>query len=52
MLSYSNPLSVLRWLGLSTDTGFLPVVGLPIEPLSASETSIVAMDILSVGEVN
>jgi hypothetical protein len=46
-LDSSNPPSVLRWLGPSTDIGFLLFVGLPVEPLHAFETSIVAMDILS-----
>jgi hypothetical protein len=39
-------------LGPSIDIGFIPVAGLPIEPLPASKTSIVAMDTLSVVAVN
>jgi hypothetical protein len=52
MLSSSNPHLVLRWLDLSIDTGFLPVAGLPAEPLPMSENFVVAMVILIVVEVN
>jgi hypothetical protein len=52
MLSSSNPPLVLQWLDLSVDTGFLPVVGLPAEPIPASETFVVAMGISSVVAVN
>ena len=52
MLSSSNPPLSLRWLDLSTDIGFLPVAGLPTEPLSASINYVVAVDTLSVVVVN
>jgi hypothetical protein len=52
MLSSSNPPSSLRWLDPSIDIGFLPVAGLPTEPLPVSETYVVAMGILSVVAVN
>jgi hypothetical protein len=48
MLNSSNPPSTLQWLDPSFDIGFLPVARLPIEPLHASETFVVAVDILSV----
>jgi hypothetical protein len=51
-LSSSNPPSSLRWLDLSSDIGFLPVVELPTNPLPMVETSVVIMDILSVVIVN
>jgi hypothetical protein len=51
-LSYSNPPSTLRWMDPSAGIGFLPVVGLPAEPLPVFETSIVVMDISSVVAVN
>jgi hypothetical protein len=51
-LSSSYPPLVLRWLGMSTGTGSLPVARLPAELLPASETSVVAVDTLSVGVVN
>jgi hypothetical protein len=37
---------------LSSNIGSLPVVGLPVEPLSATENSVVAMDISSVVAMN
>jgi hypothetical protein len=52
MLSSSNPPSVLRWMDLSTDIGFLPVAGLPTEPTLTSGTFFVVMGILSVVAVN
>jgi hypothetical protein len=39
-------------MGLFAGTNFLPVAGLPTEPLPASGTFFVTMDILSVGVVN
>jgi hypothetical protein len=48
MLSSSNPPSTPRWLDLSYDIGSLPVVGMSAEPLPASETYVVAVDISSV----
>jgi hypothetical protein len=39
-------------MDLSVDTDFLPIARLPEDPLLASGTSVVAMDILSVGVVN
>jgi hypothetical protein len=39
-------------LGLSAGIDFLPVVGMPTEPLPTSGTFVVTMDILSVGAVN
>jgi hypothetical protein len=35
-----------------SDIGFLPIAGLPAEPLPMSETSFVAVDILSVVIIN
>jgi hypothetical protein len=52
MLSSSNPPSILRWMDLSVDTGFLPVAGLPTEPMPMSKTFFVVMGILSVVVVN
>jgi hypothetical protein len=43
---------VLRWLDPSIDTGFLPVAGLPVEPLPTYETYVFTMGILSVVVVN
>jgi hypothetical protein len=51
-LSSSYLPSAPRWMDLSSDIGFLPVAGLPAEPLPASETYVVAVDILSVVIVN
>jgi hypothetical protein len=51
-LSSSNPSSVLRWMDLSVDISFLPNVGLHVESLAVSKTSIVAMGILSVVAMN
>jgi hypothetical protein len=42
----------LNSLDLFADIGFLPVAGLLVEPLHASETFVVAVDILSVEVVN
>jgi hypothetical protein len=39
-------------MGPSIDIGFLPIAGMPVEPLPASETFVVAMDILRVVVVN
>jgi hypothetical protein len=44
-LSSSNPLSVLRSMDPFADIGFLPVAGLPAEPLHVFETSVVIMGI-------
>ena len=52
MFSSLDPPSIPQWLDLSSDIGFLPVVGLPRDPLPASKTSVVAMDISSVVAVN
>jgi hypothetical protein len=52
MLSSSDPPSSPRWLDLSFDIGSLPVAGLPVEPLSASETFFVVLDISSVVTMN
>jgi hypothetical protein len=51
-LSYLNPPSSLRWLDLYSNIGFLPVAGMPAEPLPMSETSIVVVDISSVVIMN
>jgi hypothetical protein len=51
-LSSSNPSSSLRWLDLSSDIGFLLVAGLPSEPLPASGTFVIVVDILSVVILN
>jgi hypothetical protein len=48
MLSSSDPPSSPLWMDLSSDIGSLQFVGLPIEPLPVSETSIVAKGISSV----
>jgi hypothetical protein len=45
MLISSNPPSILRWSDPSFDIGFLPVVGLPVEPLPMSKTFVVIVDI-------
>jgi hypothetical protein len=52
MLSSSDPPSTPRWLDLSYDIGSLPIAGLPGDPLLASETSVVAVDISSVVTMN
>jgi hypothetical protein len=52
MLIFLDPPSVIPSLGSSVDTSFLPIARMPVEPLPASRTSVVAMDILSVGVVN
>jgi hypothetical protein len=52
MLSSSNPPSVLRWMDPSANTSFLPIAGLPTEPLPTFETFVVAMGILSVVGMN
>jgi hypothetical protein len=52
MLNYSNPPSSLRWMDPFVDFHFLPVVGLPAEPLHVSQIFVVAMGILSVVVVN
>jgi hypothetical protein len=52
MLSSSDPTLAPQWLDLSSDICFLPVVGLPVEPLPVFETSVVTMDISSVVTVN
>jgi hypothetical protein len=44
----SNPPSNPRWLDLSSDIDFLLVVGFPVEPILASETFVVSIDISSV----
>jgi hypothetical protein len=52
MLSSSDPPSTPRWMDLSSDIGSLLVVGLPVEPLPASENFVVTVDISSVVIVN
>jgi hypothetical protein len=52
MLSSSDPPSTPLWMDLSSDIGSLLVVGMPVEPLPMSETSIVAKGISSVVAVN
>jgi hypothetical protein len=51
-LSSSDPPSTPLWLDLSFDIGSFPVVGMLVEPLPVSETSVVTVDILSVVVVN
>jgi hypothetical protein len=52
MLISSDPPSAPRWLDMSSNIGSLPIVGLPIKPLPASETFVVRVDISSVVIVN
>jgi hypothetical protein len=51
-LSSSDPPPAPLWLDLSSDIGFLPVVGMLVEPFPVSETYVVATDTSSVVAVN
>jgi hypothetical protein len=51
-LNSSNPPSTPRWMDMSSDIGSPPIIGLPTEPLPASETFVVVVDISSVVTVN
>jgi hypothetical protein len=52
MLSSSNPPLALQWLDLFADIGFLPIAGMPVEPLTIFKTFVVVMGISSVVAVN
>jgi hypothetical protein len=52
MINSSDLPSAPLWMDLSSDISSLSVVGPPIEPLPASETYVVTMDISSVVTVN
>jgi hypothetical protein len=51
-LGSSDSPSSPQWLDLSSDISFLPVAGLPTEPLPVSKTSVVTVDISSVERVS
>jgi hypothetical protein len=52
MLGYSDPSSTPLLLDLSFDTGSLPVIRIPIEPLHEFGTFVVLMDISNVVTVS